>query len=242
MYFCSSYHFFEWCGEFFCDKAIGDVCSDSEWNLGLSYVKKKSVDMLYWILVVALLVISALIVSLVLLWRKVEMLESQLTDSCLDWHCAADRLHEVLPRESLTRDDALLLIEEALRVGAVSEAQKEVEVSYSEPEAPGVFYFGRPTGERMFDDALKRSCPSDTTFFRFMPYRDDEDWARIDLNVTSQGKQLVLRDKMGVLEPVCELVQEQDSALGLRQLEAGVAVRRNGFWTVARKVKLGIAG
>ena len=139
MYFCSSYHFFEWCGEFFCDKAIRDVCSDSEWNLGLSYVKKKSVDMLYWILVVALLVISALIVSLVLLWRKVEMLESQLTDSCLDWHCAADRLHEV---RSIIEDRNDRVMQQIMD-GTITSEEAELEDSTSVPDSLAIETFSR---------------------------------------------------------------------------------------------------
>lgn len=188
------------------------------------------------VIVVLTFILFIVGVVLIILWNKVSCLENKLDDTSLDWQAAAARLHEELSRGSLTRDDALLLIDDALSIVTkdVTKHRKE----YNDHKED-VFYFGRPTAERMFDDEYKRKVQTDTTFYRFIPSADDKDWAQIELCLSAQGEQIALRDVAGILYPVCEVAVSANLKDGIRQVEKGLAIRRNGFWTVAKKVKIG---
>lgn len=195
------------------------------------------------VVVVALLIVLAVVV--VLLARRVELLRRSFSSLSSDVADRLSRMRDDMPGESLTKADALLIVHEEIeRLYPASQLATASRRTISEVTevngADGVIYFSRPTAERMFDDNLHTLEPIEDTLYRLTPLRDEKTRAVVDFCPSDRAFVLSLEDRYKLLAPVCDFGEGVPTAMNFRQSAAGVAILKNGFWTVVRKVQLEI--
>ena len=152
------------------------------------------------------------------------------------------RLQANQPGEALTKTDVVMLIHEEFErlapATVLATAAKEAITSEAERDESEVFYFAAPTAERMFDHELHTLCPVEDTLYRLTPMRDEPNRAVVDLCATPRALVGAIEDFSRLLAPVCAFEVAPTLTSEFRQASAGVAVRKNGFWTLIRKIEI----
>lgn len=176
--------------------------------------------------------------------KKVNNLTERLEEVEDDFNSRLQKVHESMPSEALTRDDVLLLLKEELdrksaeRVATDAESKGLAGAAVDAETHPKVFYFGRPTAELMFDDNRKTMERFETSYYRFTLDSHEPDLAVIDFVPSRQGAIKALDGRERTIEPACNLTVKGEKPSAFRQIAAGRAVLKNGFWTVIRKIEV----
>ena len=188
---------------------------------------------------VACLLFLVLLCIVVIQSQRIKRLSDEVDELRGDVEDDLARLQSNQPAESLSKQDVVLLIHEEFERLApqspLATAAKQAISASSQVE--NVFYFSRPSAERMFDHDSRTSQPVEDTLYRFTLMRDDPQRAVVDLCPAPRALIFALDDAARRLGAACELCENTDIGASLRQTSAGVAVLKNGFWTMVRKVE-----
>lgn len=180
-----------------------------------------------------------LLFLLIVLWRMLDGVKSRVNDLEEDLEIVRETKSD---EKALSREEVEAMIAERMAsVASVPDAAAEVTPELPKevaPVLPSVIFFGRPTGERMFDDNKKTTEMDENTYYRFALLKNDEENALVFFCPNHTGAIKALDNRVKTIEPACELTIKGDKPQNYRCEEPGRAVIKNGFWTVIRKAKV----
>jgi len=192
---------------------------------------------------IAIGVAFVLLFLLIVLWRMLDSVRNRVDDLEMDVENILKRIPEEFGEKFISREEVEVLIVEQVASVVIDVKGPEVSAGSHEklfvPEvAPHVIFFGRPTGERMFDDNKKCMKMTENTYYRFSLLKNDEENAIVEFCPNHTGAIKALDNRAKTIEPVCELTVKGEKPQNYRCEKPGRAVMKNGFWTVIRKAKV----